>query len=156
MPRTQEVTFGRFRLDLEQRALRAGGALIELKSKAFDILSALAAARGEVVTKDEIMAAVWPGLVVEESNIQVHISAIRKALGEEAGRPIHLFTVPGRGYRLTGVERAVAGGARSPSEAPPIGPSIVVMPFESLSGDPDQDYFADGMVEDIITGLSRI
>src|SRR5882757_2481498 len=99
MSGAQEITFGRFRLDLRQRELRADGAAIVLKSRAFDVLSALAAARGQVVTKDEIMAAVWPSLVVEESNIQVHISAIRKALGEETGRPIHLFTVPGRGYR---------------------------------------------------------
>ena len=158
MPGAQEITFGRFRLDLRQRELRADGAAIGLKSRAFDILSALAAARGEVVTKDEIMAAVWPSLVVEESNIQVHISAIRKALGEKTGRPIHLFTVPGRGYRLAGVEPGIAGDGRASSDATPIAerPSIAALPFQNLSSDPDQDYFADGMVEDIITGLSRI
>jgi TolB-like protein len=159
MPGAGEIAFGRFRLDLRQRKLSAGGSAIELKSKAFDILSVLAAARGEVVTKDEILVAVWPGLVVEESNIQVHISALRKALGEEAWRPIHLFTVPGRGYRLVGVEPgADVAGQRGPSDASPMAdhPSIAVLPFQNLSSDPEQDYFADGMVEDIIAGLSRI
>ena len=106
MQGAEEVRFGRFRLDVRGRKLWAAETPIELKSKAFDILSTLAAARGEVVAKDEMMAKVWPGLVVEESNIQVHISAICKALGEATGRPIHLFTVPGRGYRLVGVESA--------------------------------------------------
>jgi TolB-like protein len=163
MVRTQgtgEVSFGRFRLDLRHRKLWAGEASIELKSKAFDILSTLAAARGEVVSKDEIMAKVWPGLVVEESNIQVHISAIRKALGEETGRPIHVFTMPGRGYRLVGMEPAASETAdeRGLPEAPMMvdRPAIAVLPFHNLSSDSEQDYFVDGMVEDIITGLSRI
>jgi TolB-like protein/tetratricopeptide (TPR) repeat protein len=163
MGRTQgaeEVRFGRFRLDLRGRKLWAAETQIELKSKAFDILSTLAVARGEVVAKDEMMAKVWPGLVVEESNIQVHISAIRKALGEATGRPIHLFTVPGRGYRLVGVEPAAFETAdeRGLPDAPVTvdRSAVAVLPFHNLSSDPEQDYFADGMVEDIITGLSRI
>src|SRR5712691_5872879 len=94
-----EVSFGRFRLDLRHRKLSSNGVPIELKSKAFDILCVLASAEGKAVSKDEIMAKVWPGLVVEENNIQVHISALRKALDEDRGQPIHLFTVAGRGYR---------------------------------------------------------
>ncbi len=84
------------RLDLRRRRLFHNGAPVELKNKAFDILCVLASAQGQIVSKDEIMAKVWPGLVVEESNIQVHISAIRKALGEDMSRPAHLFTAPGR------------------------------------------------------------
>jgi len=146
------VSFGRFRLDLRHRKLTGEGRPIELKSKAFDILAVLASAQGEVVTKDELMAKVWPGLVVEESNIQVHISALRKALGEARDRPVHLFTVPGRGYRFVGAQP-------SPVEMPralPDRPSIAVLPFQNMSSDAEQEYFADGMVEDIITGLSRI
>ena len=140
-----ELTFGRFRVDLRQRKLFCSGVPIELKNKAFDILCVLASADGQVVTKDEILARVWPGLVVEENNIQVHISALRKALDEETGEPIHLFTVPGRGYRLAGVR----GGA-------PDRPSVAVLPFQNLTSDPEQEYFADGIVEDIIAGLARV
>jgi TolB-like protein len=109
------------------------------------------------------MAKVWPGLVVEEGNIQVHISAIRKALGEDLSRPRHLFTAPGRGYRLVDVDIV---GAQQPNVATAEAvsdvakhddrPSIAVLPFQNLSSDPEQEYFADGMVEDIITGLARI
>src|SRR5712692_7279565 len=155
-----EVSFGRFRLDLRHRKLSSNGDPIELKSKAFNILCVLASAQGKVVTKDELMATVWPGRVVEESNIQVHISALRKALSEESGEPIHLFTAPGRGYRLVGVqplpsdisdEAGVAGARVLPDR-----PSIAVLPFQNMSSDPEQEYFADGMVADIIAGLSRI
>jgi TolB-like protein len=150
-----EVSFGRFRLDLRRRTLTCEGSPIELKSKAFDILSVLASAQGNVVTKGELMAKVWPGLVVEESNIQVHISALRKALGEERDRPVHLFTVSGRGYQLVDVpvETAKPGAVAIP--VLPDRPSIVVLPFTNMSGDPEQDYFADGIAEEIITVLSR-
>ena len=84
-----EVSFGRFRLDLRHRKLTGEGAPIELKSKAFDILAVLASAQGQVVTKDELMAKAWPGLVVEESNIQVHISALRRHWAkDETGQSI--------------------------------------------------------------------
>jgi TolB-like protein len=149
-----EVSFGRFRLDLRHRKLTGEGAPIELKSKAFDILAVLASAQGEVVTKDELMAKVWPGLVVEESNIQVHVSALRKALGEARDRPVHLFTVPGRGYRLVGAQPSPVEMADP--RALPDRPSIAVLPFQNMSSDAEQEYFADGMVEDIITELSRI
>src|SRR2546421_5384158 len=153
-----EVSFGRFRLDLRHRKLTGEGAPIELKSKVFDILAVLASAQGEVVTKDELMAKVWPGLVVEESNIQVHVSALRKALGEARDRPVHLFTVPGRGYRLVGAQPSPAEVPASQADprALPDRPSIAVLPFQNMSSDAEQEYFADGMVEDIITGLSRI
>src|SRR6266513_404895 len=141
----ESLTFGRFRLDLRQRTLFSDGVLVELKNKAFDILCVLATAGGQVVTKDEILAKVWPGLVVEENNIQVHISALRKALDEERGEPVHLFTLPGRGYRLAGVQ----GGASQR-------PSIAVLPFQNLTGDPQQEYFADGIVEDIIARLACV
>lgn len=147
-----EFRFGHFRLDLRQRRLFAKGSPLELKGKAFDILSVLAGAGGELVTKDELMAKVWPGLVVEENNIQVHVSALRKALGEDTASPVHLITVPGRGYRLVGVEDKHVALAPERSERP----SIAVLPFENLTGEPDQAYFADGVVEDIITGLSRV
>jgi TolB-like protein len=154
---------GELRLDVGRRRLFREGVPVELKNKALDILCVLAAAQGQIVSKDEIMAKVWPGLVVEESNIQVHISAIRKALGEDLSRPRHLFTAPGRGYRLVGldisaVKEAVSAASEAMAEVAKEAdrPSIAVLPFQNLSSDPEQEYFADGMVEDIITGLSRI
>jgi TolB-like protein/Flp pilus assembly protein TadD len=146
----EEVTFGRFRFDLGRRELSRDGIPVRLGNRALDVLCVLAAARGDVVTKDELLARVWPGQVVEENNLQVQVSALRKALDEEKSGQSYLVTVPGRGYRLIGV----AGG--SPGPALPDKPSIAVLPFQNMSDDPQQEYFADGIVEDIITALCHM
>lgn len=91
------IQVGRFHLDVDARALRHGDHAVPIGSRAFDILAQLAAAGGRLVTKDELMRAVWPKAVVEENNIQVHLSALRKALGDDRQC---IVTVPGRGYRL--------------------------------------------------------
>src|SRR5262252_9550640 len=102
-----EISLGRFRFDLRQRELKRDGLPVQLGSRARDILWVLASAKGEVVSKDELMTRVWPGIVVEENNIQVHISALRRALDDGKGGQTHLITtVPGRGYRLVGIEAA--------------------------------------------------
>jgi TolB-like protein/Flp pilus assembly protein TadD len=155
-----ESGVGRFRLDLVRRELLRDGAPVQLGSRAFDLLCVLAAANGKVVGKDELMTRVWPGVVVEENNIQVHVSALRKALDDGKGGETYLMTVPGRGYRLVGLTaaRATPDDARelSPLPATSSGPLIAVLPFQNMSGDPEQEYFADGIVDEIITGLSRI
>src|SRR5215469_877542 len=151
------ISFGRFRLDVSRCELLRDGEPIQLQGRALDILCALAAANGEVVGKDDLMARLWPGRIVEEGNIHVHVSALRKTLGDHGDGHSYVVTVPGRGYRLAGL-------AGSPETAPsaahglplPDNPSIAVLPFQNLSGDPDQEYFAHGMVEEIITALSRI
>src|SRR5215470_3402038 len=97
-----EFNFGRFRLDLGRRQLSRDGNIVQLGSRAIDILCVLASAKGNMVTKDEIMERVWPGLVVAESNIQVHVSALRKALDQDNEGLSHVVTVPGRGYRFVG------------------------------------------------------
>ena len=154
-----EVNLGRFRFDLRQRELKRDGIPVQLGSRARDILWVLASANGEVVSKDELMTRVWPGLVVEENNIQVHISALRKAIDEGKDGQSCVFTVPGRGYRLIGARGAPSSSLRDvetrPGPAIPDKPSIAVLPFMSMSDDPDQQYFADGVVEEIITALSR-
>ena len=96
-----------FRLDLSKRQLARDGVPVPLGSRAFDILCVLASAKGEVVSKDELMTKVWPGLVVEENNIQVHVSALRKALDDGQSGQTHLVTVPGRGYRLVGLNQRI-------------------------------------------------
>src|SRR5262245_46002644 len=101
-----EVRFGHFRLDLSRQELWQGDTLIPLGARALDILCLLVSARGDVVSKDELMAKVWPGIVVEENNIQVHVSALRKVLAGGTDGQAFLVTVPGRGYRFIGLQPA--------------------------------------------------
>lgn len=142
-----EIAFGPFALDRLGRRLTREGVAIPLGGRAFDVLAVLAAADGGIVDKDTLMDRVWSGLTVEENNIQVQVSTLRKAIGDE-----WIITVPGRGYRLMQPGRAFA----SPSLTLPDRPSLVVLPFQNLNGDPAQDYLVDGLVEDITTALSCI
>jgi predicted ATPase len=95
------MKIGRIDVSLEHRSVSADGQLIRLGSRAFDILELLIDARGKLVTRDTIRRTVWPDTIVEENNIQVHVSSLRKAFGDDRGL---IETVPGRGYRLNGVE----------------------------------------------------
>jgi DNA-binding winged helix-turn-helix (wHTH) protein len=145
-----EISFGRFRLDLARRELRRDEKPVRLGSRALDILCVLAAAGGKV-SKDELMARVWAGVVVEEHNIQVHISVLRRALTEDGDGESWIVTVPGRGYRLLGAPEPPAADNTGAEPSAPVAeqPSLAVLPFLNLSGDLEQDYFADGMVEEI-------
>src|SRR3954454_19558180 len=100
----ESVRFGRFVLGLIDRRLTCSGQPVKLSSRALDILCELAAVPGEVVTKDRLMENVWPGRVVEENAIQVHVSTLRKALEPGSDGQSYVITVPGRGYRLVGIE----------------------------------------------------
>jgi TolB-like protein/cytochrome c-type biogenesis protein CcmH/NrfG len=132
------------------------GAVVPLGHRATELLCALVAAKGTLVTKDELLRLVWPGLAVEENNLQVQISAVRKALhaGGDAGD--YVVTVPGRGYRFVGPPVSGDAGHSEASQAAPDKPSIVVLPFDNLSGDPEQQYFSDGMADDIAADLSKV
>jgi DNA-binding winged helix-turn-helix (wHTH) protein/tetratricopeptide (TPR) repeat protein len=134
----EEISFGRFRLDLGRRELLRDEAPVRLHRRALDILCALAAAKGAIVGKDELLALLWPGRIVEEGNLHVHVSALRKALGEDGEGHSYIVTVPGRGYRLagfTGAAPADSAAALSPRPLPlPDKPSIVVLPFDNLNG----------------------
>lgn len=103
-------------IDVGRRELRSGGTPIVLGSRAFEIVEALAQARGELVTKDDLMARIWPGAVVGENTLHVHISALRKALGPDRGM---LKTTPGRGYRLIGRWTILPGVAVAPAGRQP-------------------------------------
>ncbi|MBB3261673.1 putative ATPase/DNA-binding winged helix-turn-helix (wHTH) protein [Paraburkholderia bannensis] len=97
------MELGNIQIDLQMRTLRRAGEVVRLSSRAFDILAVIVSADGRLVTKDELMTAVWPDTIVEENNIQVHLSALRKALG--ADRDL-ILTVPGRGYQLVHRKKA--------------------------------------------------
>jgi TolB-like protein/DNA-binding winged helix-turn-helix (wHTH) protein len=144
------VRFGRFRFDLRRRELFRDESSVRLGGRALDVLHALAAAKGNIVSKTDLLARVWPGIVVGENNLQVQISLLRKTLQEDTSGESYLVTVPGRGYRLVNLDMLAHGPAL------PDKPSIAVLPFENMSDDPGQDYFADGIVEDITTALCRI
>lgn len=151
-----EITFGPFRLDIERRLLSRDGAPVPLRSRGSDILCVLAASPGMLVTKENLMDQVWPGLNVGENTIQVHVSALRKALGEDISGQRFIVTVPGRGYRFVAGTAERAEPNAGLGLALPDKPSIAVMPFQNMSEDREQEYFADGIAEDIITALSRM
>jgi adenylate cyclase len=145
--------FGEFELRPDERLLTRAGSPVRLGARAFDLLVVLVDDRNRVVDKGELLDRVWPGLVVEEANLSVHVSALRKALGARA-----LSTVPGRGYRFV-LPVVEADGDATGSDPPipvPDCPSIAVMPFEDLSGPGKRDAFADGLVEDLVTTLSKL
>jgi TolB-like protein/Tfp pilus assembly protein PilF len=153
-------TFGRFALDVGLGVLFDGSEPTLLGQRGVALLRLLLERAGSPVGKDALIEAAWPGLVVEESNLTVQIAALRRVLdrGEGAG---WIQTLPRRGYRYVGPPVARAS-VRTNDAAPPTAlplpdkPSIAVLPFADLSGGTAQGYFIDGMVDDIITGLSRI
>jgi adenylate cyclase len=155
----EEIRFGRFRLDLRRGRLLHEGEPVALGGRALDVLRVLASAAGAVVSKDELMTRLWPGRTVAENNLHVHISALRKALDEHGEGDTYIITVPGRGYRLADPGGSQRAGSSESSPVQPLPltdkPSIAVLPFANLSADPGQEYFSDGVADDIITALSR-
>jgi TolB-like protein len=154
--------FGPFRLDRDAEILFLGTEPTALGQRAVALLRLLLERAGEPVSKDALIEAAWPGLAIEDSNLTVQIAALRRVFEEVAGGARWIETLPRRGYRYvgpavaTGSPLAEANSQASPALALPDKPSVAVLPFSNLSGDPEQEYFADGMVDDIITGLSRI
>src|SRR5882757_5127280 len=154
--------FGPFRLDADAKILFRGSEPTVLGQRAVALLRLLVERAGAPVSKDTLIEAAWPGLAIEDSNLTVQIAALRRVFEEVAGGAAWIETLPRRGYRYVGPSVATDNlpAAANPQTAPalalPDKPSVAVLPFSNLSGDPEQEYFADGMVEDIIAGLSRI
>ena len=149
----QTVAFGPFLLNPDNGTLFRDGELVAIGQKAALLLGALVTSPGQVRTKTELMDAAWPGTTVEESNLSVQIGSLRKLLGPSPGGGEWIATVPRVGYRFVASRKRRRPSRMLRSE--PVIPSLAVLPFQNLSGDPEQDYFADGIVEDIITALSR-
>jgi TolB-like protein/Tfp pilus assembly protein PilF len=164
-------TFENFVLDSDRRELARGPDTVAVGPQVFDLLLYLVRNREHVVSKDALLDAVWNGRIVSESTLTSHINAARKAIGDNGDEQRLIRTVPRKGFRFVGEVRDTGGTPSShdagmtaeltgPHEtaapALPDSPSIAVLPFLNLSGDPEQAYFADGMVEDIIAALSRI
>jgi adenylate cyclase len=139
--------FGPYRLDVTGRSLECLGEVVALPPKAVEVLAELVKRSGEVVGKKELMEAVWPETFVEEANLNQMIFLLRRAL-DANGESEYITTVPRRGYRFSGAVRAVKIPCRIDS--------LAVLPFANLSGNSNQDYFADGITEALIAELSKI
>ena len=180
-----DISFGRWRLSPARRRLLADGDPVVLGSRAFDILLALIEQRGSLVTKDALMRRVWPGTITEDNSLQAQISALRKALGQDAAGLI--ATIPGRGYCFTGqlhpqnyladargtppppaspadppfpnpeqtLSHPLDATAKLPADFAASRPVLVILPFINMTSDPEQEYFADGITEELTTALSH-
>jgi TolB-like protein len=171
-----QLLFADFVFDPERRELRRQSETIAIGPQVFDLLACLIAHRERVVSKDDLLQEVWHGRIVSESTLASHINAARKAIGDDGQKQRLIKTVARKGFRFVAdvTEPRSSDGPRSgagaaaeshdmkppeisgPAPSLPDKPSIAVLPFQNMSGDPDQDYFADGVVEDIITALSRV
>ncbi|MBR0826356.1 winged helix-turn-helix domain-containing protein [Bradyrhizobium manausense] len=148
-------------LDSDLRELSCDGAAVPLQPQVFDLLVYLVEQRERVVSKDDLIAHVWADRIVSDSALNSRINAARKALGDDGEAQRLIRTVPRKGFRFVG--EVVGQAATTPTEiapaaprAAPDRPAIAVLAFENMSDDPEQEYFCDGISEDILTALSKV
>jgi len=156
--------FGNCTLDSALRELCRGGQPIHVEPQVFDLLLHLIKYRDRVVTKDDVLSAVWQGRIVSESTLSSRINAARCAIGDSGEQQQFIRTVARRGLRFIGeVTQELADMENAGAAANSVGrlaelhgkPTVAVLPFANISGDPEQEYFADGIAEDIITALAK-
>jgi adenylate cyclase len=154
------LQFEGYTLDVARNSLRTADREIALRRKSFELLRYLVENPDRLVTKDELFKAIWPNVVVTDESLAHCVSEVRQAIGDS--KQVIIATVPRRGYRFAApVQRvptsasAESGSGPHSQSASPDRPSIAVLPFANLSADPQQDYFSDGITEDITTELSR-
>lgn len=163
--------FANHTLDTDRRELRRGARPVSVEPQVFDLLVYLVEHRDHVVSKDELIASVWGGRIVSDSTLTTRINAARRALGDSGEKQKLIRTIARKGLRFVGpvhvqpegAEPAPAAGRAGESTreplrpAPPLPdrPAIAMLPFTNMTDDPEQEYFSDGIAEDIITELSR-
>jgi TolB-like protein len=166
--------FEGYTLDVARSSLRTADRDVQLRPRAFEVLCYLVENAGRLVTKEELIQTIWPNVTVTDEALTHCVSEARQAIGD--GAQAIIKTIPRRGYRFTAaVSQTIGTNAGGPSSAAaeikgaptasaagralgsPLSdrPSVAVLPFANLSGDPQQDYFSDGITEDITTELSR-
>jgi len=151
-------------LDVERRELRRAGAPVAIEPQVFDLLLYLIRSRDRVVSKDDLLAAVWHGRIVSDSALANRINAARTAVGDNGEDQKLIRTFPRKGFRFVGTladksprqSPSAPGTGVSRLPLPPEQPSLVVLPFTDMSPDRNQGHFADGITEDLITELARI
>ena len=158
--------FEDYALDTDRRELHRGSAAASLAPQVFDLLEYLIRNRERVVSKDDLINAIWNGRIVSDAALTTRLNVARSAVGDSGEEQRLIKTLPRKGFRFIGQvletqKPADVTAVETPSQPPqptltlPDKPSIAVLQFQNLSRDIEQEYFADGMVEDIITGLSR-
>jgi len=160
--------FGAFELRPARRQLLANGVEAMVGGRALDLLVTLIERRDRLIDKQELLDLVWPNVTVEENSLTVAIAALRKVLRDDARRQRMIRTVSGRGYQFIAPVAVTRAADSVPSEqwagsevdeAGPLSlpdkPSVAVLPFTNMSSEADQEFFADGIAEDIITSLAR-
>jgi TolB-like protein len=155
------LAFGDYRLDIERRELRRGAAVVNVEPKAFDLLRYLVQHRDRVVSKDDLLQGVWGGRVVSDSALTTRINAVRLALGDDGATQRLIRTFTRKGVRFIGEITEIPdpppviadwfGSATAATSKP----SIAILPFHNMTGDPEQEYFVDGMVAEITTAIAR-
>jgi TolB-like protein len=164
------LSFDDYEIDVERRELRCAKIPVHVEPQVFDLLVYLVQNRDRVVSKDDLIASVWGGRIVSDSTLTSRINAARTALGDSGEDQKLIRTIARKGIRFLGTVRTQANGVE-PAHAtgPPTDeiqsrqtlplpdrPAIAVLPFINMSGDPEQEYFSDGISEDIITALSKL
>ena len=168
---TVRFSFANHTLDTDKRELRRGSEPIAVEPQVFDLLIYLVENRGRVVSKDDLIASVWGGRIVSDATLSSRIYAARKALGDSGDKQKLIRTVARKGLRFVGEVQLFRDGdapaqsvvaADPPHESSraalllPDRPAIAVLPFLNMSGDPEQEYFSDGISEDIVAALSKL
>ena len=160
-----QFLFGDHTLDDDRRELLRGSEPIAVEPQVFDLLIYLVQNRDRVVSKDDLIASVWGGRVVSDSTLTSRINAARKAVGDSGVKQKLIRTIARKGLRFVGDVHIRPMGLEPPAEIHepsraalplPDRPAIAVLPFLNMSGDPEHEYFSDGISEDIITALSKL